>query len=557
MDGKKVLEIYHKMVNDRGNMSDLWKEVVHYCFPQEKPEYSSYGGNGTSQGRRRTNPVCSYPVVFTQRLGSSIHSNAFPANDYWFDFAIVGNDGEAGEESRAWCRKARDIVHRKIRQGTNFYQESHAMMVGLAAFGTAAFYTYYKAGRLHFRYIPIHKNFYIESNSDGEIDTVALLHEWTAKEAIEEYGAEKVGERVVSAFKANIDNDTRYSYVQLIYPKKLYGETYSPKKGEKPYGDITVELDTGKVVKDDQLSGFPFAVPRFMVFSDDLYGRSPAMSAMPDIKAANALRKALLDASVRAVNPPMFINSLMGNINTAAGAVNKIAGVDKNAIWTYPVPTDFPVGKELMADLLESLKQAFYIDVFQAIEQQKYMTATEVTERVRQKVESISPIVTRLQKEFSSRVVLRCLNLLIENGDLEPPPESANIEGGALKVAYISSLDAMIQQGVAAKTMNFINQLNLLGQTVTQLPDLATVLNVDAIVQALGDANTLPSEYFRKAEEVEEIRRQAAMQQQAVAQADIDAKNASTLADLAKTNGGQLPDQFIEQMAAQTQQGRM
>jgi len=557
VDGKKVLEIYQKMVSDRGNMGDLWKEVVHYCFPAERPEYSTFGGNTTTRGQRRTNPVCSYPVVFTQRLGSSIHSNAFPANDYWFDFAIIGEKGETSEESRVWCRQARDVVHRKIRQGTNFYQESHAMMVGLAAFGTAGFYTYYKAGRLHFRYIPIHKNFYIESNSDGEIDTVALLHEWTAKEAIEEYGAENVGAQVLSAFKAGVDSGTRYSYVQLIYPKKVYGEAYSPKKGGKPYGDITVELDGGRVVKEEQLSGFPFAIPRFMVYSDDLYGRSPAMAAMPDIKAANALRKALLDASVRAVNPPMFINSLMGNINTAAGAVNKIAGVDKNSVWTYPVPTDFPAGKELMADLLESLKQAFYIDVFQAIEQQKYMTATEVTERVRQKVESISPIVTRLQKEFSSRVVLRCLNLLIEHGDLEPPPSKVGGKNASLKVAYISSLDAMMQQGVAAKTMNFVNQLNLLGQTVTQLPDLATILNTDAIVQALGDANTLPSEFFRKKEEVEAIRQANAMQQQAIAQADVESKQAASLADLAKANGGALPDQFMEQMAEQTAAGNM
>jgi len=226
-------------------------------------------------------------------------------------------------------------------------------------------------------------------------------------------------------------------------------------------------------------------------------------------------------------------------------------------VWTYPVPTDFPAGKELMADLLESLKQAFYIDVFQAIEQQKYMTATEVTERVRQKVESISPIVTRLQKEFSSRVVLRCLNLLIEHGDLEPPPNKVGGKNASLKVAYISSLDAMMQQGVAAKTMNFVNQLNLLGQTVTQLPDLATILNTDAIVQALGDANTLPSEFFRKKDEVEAIRQANAMQQQAIAQADVESKQAASLADLAKANGGALPDQFMEQMAEQTAAGNM
>lgn len=534
LTGKQVIEIYEKMVSERGGMPDLWEEVIRYCFPQEKPSYSTFGGDSKAQGWRRANPVVSYPVTFTQRLGSAIHSNAFPANDNWFSFAIVGEDADVDEETREWCALARDVTHRKIRQGTNFYQESHAMMVGLAALGTAGFYTYYKNGALWFRYIPIHKNFYIYSNSDGEIDMVALLHEWTAKEAIEEYGRGKVGDHVVTAFKTAAGNNETFSYVQLIYPKKVFGESYKESDGGKPYGDVTVELDTGKVVKVAQHGGFPFAVPRFLVYSDDIYGRSPAMSAMPEIRAANALRKNLLDATVRAIKPPLFIDGLMGDVSMEAGALNWISGLTNKSIWTPPISTDFNVAKDLMNEIIESLKGAFYIDVFQAIEQQKYMTATEVTERVRQKVESISPIVTRIQKEFSSRVILRCLDLLIENGDIPPPPMRSGERH--VQIAYVSSLDAMIQQGTAAKTMNFINQLSLLGQTAQALPDIADTLNTDNIVRALGEANMLPAGYFRKQAEVEAIRTSRAQAQAQMQQAQLNSLNAKSFADMANAN---------------------
>lgn len=537
MDGKKVLEIYDKMVSERGGMPDVWAECIRYCYPQEKASYSAFGGDTQINGWKRANPVCSYPVTFSQRLGSSIHSNAFPYNDFWFDFAIVG-EGSDDEALRDWCRKARDVCDRKIRQGTNFYQESHSLMIGLAVLGTAGFYTYYKNGGLHFRYIPIHKNLYIASNSDGEIDMVAILHQWTAKEAIDEYGRGKVGEAVIKAFDDSVGSGEKFSYIQLIYPKKTLGEKYSLRKGEKPYGDITVEQETGKVVAVSGHSGFPFAVPRFFVYSDDVYGRSPAMNAMADIRAANALRKNMLDASVRAIKPALFVDASLGNISSNAGALNVVNGMTKDSLWTFPQPQGFDQGEKLSEELKESLRQCFYIDVFQAIEQQKYMTATEINERVSQKVESISPIVSRIQKEFSSKVILRCLDLLIENGDIEPLPRAYS--GGSLKVAYISRLDAMIQQGIAAKTMNFMNQLLTVGQTMQQLPDLSNLLNTDAIVQSLAESNTLPASYFRNGAEVEALRKEAADRMRQVEQANINQMNSRSLADLAKASGGKM-----------------
>lgn len=548
MTGKKVLEVYQKMVSESEAMKDIWQECIRYCYPQERVSYSSFGGDIKTTGWRRVNPVCSYPVIFAQRLASSLHSNAFPANDYWFDFAIVGNDGNATEKYKAWCRKARDIAHQKIRQGTNFYQESHTLILSLACLGTAGFYTYYKDGGLHFRHIPVHKNFFISTNPDGEVNQVAILHQWTAKEAIEEYGADNVSDNILQAHDSNASSGQTYSFVQLVYPKKLYKEQYSSRNGGKPYGDVTVELESQKVVKVSQHGGFPFAVPRFEVYSDDTYGRSPAMSAMPEIKAVNALRKTLLDAGVRAIKPPLFMNGLLGNANLEAGAVNKFANFDKNSIWTYPTPTEFPVGKELMADILESLKSAFFIDVFQAVEQGKYMTATEVTARTRSKVDNLSPIITRIQKEFSSKVVLRSLELLIENGDIEPPPIDKSGDESYLRVAYISSLDAMVQQGIAAKTMGFVGQVSQLAQAFQIMPDLANTLNGDAIIQSLGDANMLPATFFRSPEEVQARRDAQAMQQQILNQSQADLNNSQSLANLAKAqrDGG---DEFLDDVA--------
>lgn len=529
MDGKTVLQIYDKMTADRGNMNALWADAVRFCFPWEKTYYDSYGMNDTTPGKRRAQPVCSTPVLYAQRLGSSLHNSAFPQTEYWFDFSFKGVDIAMHSELREWCRRARDIVHQKIRQGTNFYQESHAMMLGLAVLGTAGFYTYYKNGQLRFRYIPINKNFYIARNSDGDIDMAAILHEYTAKEAIEEYGRENVGKDVQASLMQGVDNTRKYTYVQLVYPKTPFGEKFNPLKGGKPYGDITVERETGRVVKISGHIQFPFAVPRFVLASDELYGRSPAMNAIADIRAINALKKTILDAALRAIKPALFVSTLINKpISVEAGALNRIPNFDPNSVWTYPSPTSFPVGQQEMAELQESLKHAFYIDVFQAIDQQRDMTATEITERVRQKAEAVAPIVSRLQREFSGRVVMQCLNLLMEHGEIPPPPATA--EGLYFDITYESSIDAMIRQGIASKTMTFLNQAAMLSQLKNTDLDFANVINTDKVLQKLGDCSMLPAEFFRKPEEIEARRQQQA--EAASQQAEAASQQAETQAEL-------------------------
>ncbi len=509
MDGNRVIEIFSGMKLARGNMPNLWNEVIRFCFPQEPGTYGEAGNNERQTGKRRTNPVCSYPVIYSQRLGSSLHNSAFPNNNYWFSFGFCGVDLNENFALKQWCRKARDIVHNKIRQGTNFYQESHAMMLGLATLGTAGFHTYYKRGRLFFRYIPIHKNFYIESNSDGEIDMACILHEWTAKEAIEEYGYDAVSDEVRNAMRSEYGKTRTFNYIQLVYPKISFGEKCDVFKGDKPYGDITVEENTRNVVKVGGHIHFPFAVPRFLLASDDVYGRSPAMNCMGAIRSVNALRKRVLDAALRALAPAVFINSLINKpISIEAGAINRIPNFDPNSIWTYPSPSNFPVGKDQMQELLEELKHGFFIDVFQAIDQQQYMTATEITERVRQKIEGIAPIVSRLQKEFSQQVVTQALNLLIEHGEVEPPPLEA--EGLAFEISYISSIDAMMNQGVASSTMQFMLQAGQIAQAYQANPDLNNIINTEAVLKRLADCAMLPASYFRTPEEAQAMRENAA-----------------------------------------------
>lgn len=533
MTGREVLGIYEKMRNERGNMPTLWREAIRFCYPWERTSYDEGGNNDKTPGKRRTTPVCSYPALYAQRLASALHNAAFPSVDHWFRFGYSGVNLDENYTLANWCRKACDKVHAKIRQGTNFYQESHSMMLGLVVMGTAGFHTYYKNGRIFFRHFPIHKNFYIARNSDGEIDMVAILHEWTAKEAIEEYGKENISDDIARDLSLGTSLNTTYNFIQLIYPKTPFGEKYDVLKGGKPYGDITVEEKTGKVVRVSGHIQFPFSIPRFFTASDDIYGRSPAMTGMAAIKSVNMLRKTYLDAGMRAIKPALFINALINKpISTESGALNYVPNFDPNSIWTYPSPTNFAVGKDLTVEILEELKHAFYIDVFQAIDQGKYMTAVEITERTKQKSESIGSVVSRLQYEFSQKVILQVLNLLIENGEIEDVPAEA--AGHTIEITYESGIDAMLRQGIASKTMHFMGQSMQVAQAYQMNTDLNNIINMEEVLKTLADCNMLPAKYFNSPEKIEELRKLQAENMAAVQKAQAQAQQSQANLNNAK-----------------------
>ena len=51
----------------------------------------------------------------------------------------------------------------------------------------------------------------------------------------------------------------------------------------------------------------PYVVPRWWVISGEVYGRSPLMTALPQVKVANAATRTVMRAAEKAVDPPLTV----------------------------------------------------------------------------------------------------------------------------------------------------------------------------------------------------------------------------------------------------------
>ena len=54
-----------------------------------------------------------------------------------------------------------------------------------------------------------------------------------------------------------------------------------------PFESVYLEYKNGNELSVGGFKEFPFVVPRYLKASNEIYGRSPAMTALPDVKMLN------------------------------------------------------------------------------------------------------------------------------------------------------------------------------------------------------------------------------------------------------------------------------
>jgi hypothetical protein len=69
---------------------------------------------------------------------------------------------------------------------------------------------------------------------------------------------------------------------------------------------------------------FPFVVPRYLKASHEIYGRSPAMTALPDVKMLNEMAKTTIKAAQKQVDPPLLVpdDGFILPVRTVPGGLN-------------------------------------------------------------------------------------------------------------------------------------------------------------------------------------------------------------------------------------------
>jgi hypothetical protein len=138
------------------------------------------------------------------------------------------------------------------------------------------------------------------------------------------------------------------------------------------------------------------------------------------------------------------------------------------------------------------------------------MTATEVRERVFEKMLILGPILGRLMNELLDPLIHRTFSILSRNNKLPPIPPI--LRGQEYKIEYISPLAKAQRMAEAQSIKEF---LGLMGELAKVNQTVLDNLNFDEAMKELSNIYNAPANMLRSDDEVQKLREQRAKMIQA------------------------------------------
>lgn len=525
----ELVKLYEREMMDRGTLDALYQECSDFTFPRV---------NNITKIRHTEQKIDNEEIYDDTAINANVtFANGLqtyntPPNVKWFSFRARSPLLADDEDVKEWAADATDAVFKTLGS-SNFSEKSHENYMLLGGFGTSGlFVDEDPKDDVRFYELSIPHGVCIFEDAKGRVNMMIRRVSFTTMQAIEEFG-DSVGENVLEAYKAK-DYSKPFHFLHCVGERHLR-DVSKMDSVNMPFFSKWVNLEKKKIVKESGYPEQPFFVGRLFKNSSSKYGFSPNMMVLPSIRSLNRARRQVLKAADMALTPPLDVpyKGYSGRINLNPGVINYRRDGMQDGQGIKPIVTVDPRGYafsgENIQDLRESIKQAYFVNMFLALEQKSGMTATEVAERVNEKMSQLGPALKRIENEQYQGALHRVLMILIRKGKVKPPPEGLEYD-----IVYTSRLEFAQRLSEANSTSQYVASM----ASAAQLnPEILDNIHFDNLAKYYEGVYNAPPDLTRRPEDVKKIRDQRAeqAQQQAMLQAmQVSGKAGRDLAEAEK-----------------------
>ncbi len=520
---KGLLSRFDRLQGQRENWETHWQEVADYMQPR-KADVTKRRARGD---KRMEQVFDSSPIQAVELLAASLHGMLTNPSTPWFTLRFKDEEIENDDEAKLWLEASTDAMYTAFNR-SNFQQEIFELYHDLITFGTAAMFIEEDDDDI-IKFSTRHINeVFIAENDKGRIDTIYRKFKISARAAIQKFG-EAVSADVQT--KAKKDPYEEIEILHAVYPRA----DFNPKKKDKsnmPFESVYMEYKNGNELSVGGFREFPFVVPRYLKASNEIYGRSPAMTALPDVKMLNEMSKTTIKAAQKQVDPPLLVpdDGFLLPVRTVPGGLNFYRSGTRDRIEPLNIGANNPLGLNMEQQRRESIRAVFYVNQLM-MQQGPQMTATEVIQRNEEKMRLLGPVLGRLQSELLKPLIDRVFAVLLRNNMLPQAPEF--LSGRDVEIEYVSPL-AKAQK--STELQSIMRAVEILGSLANVAP-VFDYVNFDNLVKHLADIVGVPQKILKTQSQVNAERQQQAQQQeqmQQMQQLQQVAKAGGDIAPLAK-----------------------
>jgi hypothetical protein len=481
---ERLMKRAERAFGRKSNYYSLLRDTYEYT----QPERSSYAQVGEGQQRNRV--YDSTAIIGTARLANRIQRILFPPYQRW---AML----RPGKDVPAQWQRPLGLVLEKITerlfaeiQTSNFDTAINEMAHDLAV-GTGVLLI--ENGRLGGRHDAPALRFTAVPSAcvafeNGPFSTVEGIF-YRRKEAARDIrrlypDLRSLPHAIAQAEARNPDQE--FELMQATY--------YDADAAEWKFCVIAWTEKT--VLVERRYRTNPWIVIRWQLAPGEIEGRGPCLQAMPDIRTCNKVVELVLkNASLSIAGPYTAVDDGTLNPDTLViepGAVIPVganAGPKGPSLMPLERSGDFSVAELVLEDMRTNIKKMLF-DSQMPPPEGPVRSATEIVERMKELQGDIGAAFGRLNQEGVTPIILRCLDILDEIGEIVLP---LKIDGREIAIQPLSPL-AQVQ--AMDDVQSIIQYAQLVGSTLG--PEaLNAGLNSRRAAVRIGDLMGLPIEVLQ------------------------------------------------------------
>ena len=521
-----------RLGQERGTWEVNWQEILDYVMPRKADVVTL-----RTRGEKRTEVLFdSTAITANNLLAASLQGTLTSPSLPWFSIKLRDEELNEDRDVQLWLEDTARRMYDTFNE-TNFNTEVHEMYLDLCSIGTAALFVEegsngFDTDGIHFNCLHI-AEYYIQESIDGKVDTLYRKYKLTARQAVQEFGFDNVGEKIQTASKERPDH--KFNFIHAVEPTADYERSTGKSATKLKFHSCHVCEEDKMVVRTGGYNEFPYLVPRWSKATGEIFGRSPSFNALPDIKTLNKAVEIGLKAWAKAIDPPLLVqdDGVIGRVRMTPAGITVIR--NDGAVKPLQIGTNWQITDLKENQLRTAIRQAYYSDQLQ-LQEGPQMTATEVQVRYELMQRLLGPTLGRFQSEFLNPLIERVFGIMYRAGALMQEPDI--IKGTKIDVEYLGPLarSQRMEESVA------IERLYSLAMNIAQIdPAIMDNIDHDEAVRLRGKLLGVPKTVLRGKDDVDNMRTmraeqaqmaQMAQEQQALGKAQKDqAQAAKILAD--------------------------
>lgn len=537
----EIIRRQEKMATDRAIFDSHWREIAERILPR-----ADHFRVNRNPGDKHTERVFDATAnLALERFAAAMESMLTPRTQRWHRLKTGHPELDERDDVMEYLDAVTQILFSvRYSPKANFASQANEVYMSLGAFGTGGMFIDDLVGRgIRYRSIPL-SEMYIAENHQGMVDTVHRRFPMTARQAAQRFGIDKLPDKIKQAVEKSPEQN--FDFIHAVGPREDMDISRKDYRG-MPIYSCYAAIEGRSVVSEGGFQSMPYAVGRYVTGPKEVYGRSPAMTVLPDIKMVNEMSKTIIRAAHKMVDPPLLLqeDGALQAFDLRPGALNYGGVNEQGNQLVHPLQTGarVDIGEEMLEQRRKVINDAFLVTLFQILVDAPQMTATEAMLRAQEKGALLAPTMGRQQSEFLGPLIEREIDILARAGVLPPMPDALRELGGQVEIEYVSPLNRAQRAEEGVAIMNTLQAIAPLAQID---PKVMLVFDPQKVARELADINGVPAKVLRDPTEIQQIEDQqaeAAQAQQLLAAAPVAAGAVKDLAQ-AQSLAGAAPSQM-------------